>query len=397
MTHFLKSRLSLIYFAMFAFIGIHMPFWPVWLKSKGMSPTAIALLTALSFALKIVFTPLVSKAVDRSGRRRQAIVLLACGLFAGFLVFFVVDGFWAILFLTTLTFACWSPIMSLAESLTTVTAKERGFDYGKIRLWGSVGFMVVAVSSGRLLAHYGEAVLLWSICTAAGLLFVASLLLPKVESGARKSSNAGVGVFFRSRWFVIFLLATTLVQGSHAAYYTFASIHWRAQGLSDGSIGLLWGASVAVELLFFAFGKGLLARLGPVRVIALGGVAAALRWVAIGMTANVGLLLAAQCLHALSFGAGHFAAMRIITEKVDAALSSTAQGIYSAFSMGIGMGVFVMLSGPLYGAVQGSVFIAMGIVALLGTICMVLLPAHLEKIVDAAPAPADTPAVKGAA
>lgn len=397
MNNFVKTRLSLIYFSMFAFIGIHMPFWPVWLKSKGISPTGIALLTALSFALKIVFTPMVSKAVDRTGKRRQAIILLAFGLFAGFLVFFALDSFWPILLLTTLSFACWSPIMSLAESLTTVTARERGFDYGKIRLWGSVAFMIVAVFSGKLLERYGEPVLLWSICAAAGLMFVASVLLPAGDTNTRKSANAGAAVFFRSRWFVTFLVAATLIQGSHAAYYTFGSIHWRAQGLSDQAIGLLWGGSVAVEVVFFAFGKSLLGRLGAVRVIALGGVAAALRWLIIGATANLYLLLAAQCLHALSFGACHFAAMRIITEKVDPALSSTAQGIYSAFSMGIGMGIFVLLSGPMYGALQGMVFVVMGVVALAGTACMALLPSQREAIVDTAAPVAQTPAVQGAA
>jgi PPP family 3-phenylpropionic acid transporter len=107
--------------------------------------------------------------------------------------------------------------------------------------------------------------------------------------------------------------------------------------------------------------------------------------------------VAAQCLHALSFGACHFAAMRIITEKVDPALSSTAQGIYSAFSMGIGMGVFVLLSGPMYGAWQGLAFMVMGVVALAGTVCMALLPAHMEKIVDTAPAVSESAAVQHAA
>lgn len=382
----IKARLGLIYFSMFAFIGIHMPFWPVWLKSKGISPTGIALLTALSFALKIVFTPIVSNLADRSGNRRQAIVLLALGLFGSFLLFFGIDSFLPILMLTTLSFACWSPIMSLSESLTTVTAKQQGYDYGKIRLWGSVGFMVVAVFSGKLLERFGDAVVLWAICAAAGLLLLAACLLPKVSIPAAKGNSGGMKTFFKSKWFVYFLVATTLVQGSHAAYYTFGTIQWRAQGLSDQVIGFLWGGSVAVEVLFFAFGKALLARMGAINVIAIGGCAAALRWILIGATGNVALLMLAQCLHALSFGAGHFAAMMIIAEKVDGALSSTAQGIYSAFSMGIGMGVFVLLSGPMYAAIGANVFYVMAGVALLGGGCILSLRAvKMERIVDSAP------------
>ena len=373
MNRLIKTRLGLIYFSMFAFIGIHMPFWPVWLKSKGISPFGIAVLTALSFALKIIFTPLVSKLVDRTGQRRNAVIILSLGLFSGFLVFFKIDGFLPIFLLTVLSFACWSPIMSLAESITTVTAKESGFDYGKIRLWGSVGFMVVAIFSGKLLNQFGESSILWFICGAAGLLLTASCLLPQTKISLVKNKNVSAAAFFKSKWFVIFLIAATLIQGSHAAYYTFGSIYWRTEGLSDQIIGALWGSSVAMELLVFAFGQPLLSRLGPVNVIILGGASAALRWSVIGSTGSVLWLLLAQCLHALSFGACHFAAMRIITDKVDATLSSTAQGIYSAFSMGIGMGVFVLISGPMYASLLGVTFYVMSAVAILGSVFMLLL------------------------
>lgn len=373
MKFFIKTRFSLIYFSMFSFIGIHMPFWPVWLEYKGISPSGIAMLTALSFSLKIVFTPAVSKIVDRTGLRREAVIFLACGLFASIIVFSQTDSFIPILLLTIFSFACWSPIMSLAESLATVTAREQKFDYGKVRLWGSVGFMVVAIFSGKLLDRFGENALLWSIFGASGLLFISSCLLPKVPVSMIKNQDVNTSIFFRSKWFVCFLIATTLIQGSHAAYYTFGSIHWRAEGLSDQIIGALWGSSVAVEVMVFAFGRVLLSRLGPINVLAIGGVAAAFRWLVIGSTDNLILLLIAQCLHALSFGACHFAAMQIITDKVDASLSSMAQGIYSAFSMGLGMGVFVLLSGPLYSSLLGGTFYVMSAVSLLGTVCLLLL------------------------
>ncbi|WP_165786520.1 3-phenylpropionate MFS transporter [Mixta theicola] len=377
----MKTRFGFVYFSMFAFIGIHMPFWPVWLEYKGISPSGIAALTALSFSLKIIFTPVVSNIVDRSGQRRKAAIILSLGLFVSLLVFSKTNEFIPIFLLTIFSFACWSPIMSLAESLATVTAREQKFDYGKVRLWGSVGFMVVAVSSGKLLAIFGESALLWSICGAAGLLFVSSCLLPKTKVSLIKSEEVTILAFFKSKWFVSFLIATTLIQGSHAGYYTFGSIHWRAEGLSDQIIGILWGSSVVGEVIVFAFGRVLLSRLGPVNVLIIGGIAAALRWLMIGSTDSIFLLLVAQCLHALSFGACHFAAMQIITNKVDASLSSTAQGIYSAFSMGLGMGIFVLLSGPFYSLLSGGTFFVMSAVSLAGTLCLLLLKSiEMNKI-----------------
>jgi PPP family 3-phenylpropionic acid transporter len=369
----MKARLSFIYFAIFSFVGIHMPFWPVWLKSRGIDAVGIAALTALSFALKIVVTPMVSRRVDATGRKREAVVWLAFGLLIGCGAFYFTQGFVQIFVLTTLAFASWSPIMALAESITTVTARAQRLDYGRIRLWGSISFMIVASFSGKLLQAFGEPVLLWAIVAAAALLWVAALALPRSTTPPRPAgpkpavSNAP---FFRSKWFVAFLLATMLIQGSHAAYYTFASIHWRSIGLSDQTVGLLWGASLVAEVAFFAFGRSVVDRLGAVNVILLGGVAAAVRWAVIGLTGDPVLLGLAQLLHAFSFGASHFAAIRIISEKVDDSLSASGQGLYSAFIMGLGMGIFVLASGPLYGALGTGAFFVMSLVALLGTAAM---------------------------
>ena len=361
----IKLRLGFVYLSMFAFIGIHMPFWPVWLQSKGITPSQIAVLTALAFALKIIFTPIVSKIVDRNGRKREAIILLSSGMLIGCSLFFIVDGFWAIFALTTFTFACWSPIMSLCESVSTLAARSHQLDYGKIRLWGSVGFMIVAVTAGKLLGLFGGPSLLWFITGAAALVFTAACLLPPNQATPAKDKVSG-SVFFTSRWFVLFLFSTTLIQGSHAVYYTFGTLYWQAQGLSDGSIGLLWGASLAIEIAFFAFGRSLIGKVGAVNTIVLGGVAAAARWAFIGSTGNFGVLMLVQGLHALSFGASHLAAMKIITDRVDPALSATGQGMYSAFIMGIGMGAFVLLSGPLYTALNGQAFLVMALVSLTG-------------------------------
>jgi len=157
----MKARLSFIYFAMFSFIGIHMPFWPVWLKSRGIDAVGIAALSALSFALKIVITPMVSKRVDASGAKREAVVWLAFGLLAGCCLFTFTHGFLQIFLLTTLAFTCWSPIMALAESITTVAAKAQKLDYGRIRLWGSISFILVAVAAGQLLAGRSPDWILW--------------------------------------------------------------------------------------------------------------------------------------------------------------------------------------------------------------------------------------------
>lgn len=397
----MKTRLSFVYFAIFSFVGVHMPFWPVWLQSRGIDAVGIAALTALSFALKIVVTPLVSRHVDATGRKREAVIWLSFGLLVGCSLFHFTRGFMQIFVLTTMAFAFWSPIMALAESITTVAAKAERLDYGHIRLWGSISFMIVASCSGRLLQAFGEPVLLGAIVAAAALLWLAAIALPGSATPSRPqaprrtapAAPASNGAFFQCRWFVAFLTAATLIQGSHAAYYAFSSIHWRSLGLSDQTVGLLWGVSLVAEVAFFALGRSVVDRLGAVNVILLGGLAAAVRWAVIGATGNVALLALAQLLHALSFGASHFAAIRIISEKVDDSLSASAQGLYSASVMGLGMGVFVLLSGPLYGSLGDAAFFLMSLVALLGTAAMAAARRLKMAPITAGPPPLPAAAV----
>ena len=128
-------------------------------------------------------------------------------------------------------------------------------------------------------------------------------------------------------------------------------------------------------------------------MILLGGVAAALRWAVIGLTGDPILLALAQLLHAFSFGASHFAAIRIISEKVDDSLSASGQGLYSAFIMGLGMGIFVLASGPLYAALGTGAFYVMSLVALIGTAAMAAARRLDMARITSAPAPCATPVV----
>ncbi|UFH50207.1 MFS transporter [Pseudomonas sp. KNUC1026] len=364
----MKARLSFLYFSIFAFVGIHMPFWPVWLKAKGLDDTAIAFLTALSFALKVVVTPLMARHSDRHGSQHRLLAGLALGMLAGAVCFYWVDTLLGITLLTLFTFACWSPIMSLAETITLANAKERNLDYGRIRVWGSVAFLLVALMGGALIASLDKQGILTALVGTIALILVASvLLLPTGVPGAQPTNTeASLRPFLRSKGFMLFLLAASLIQGSHAVYFTFATLHWISEGLSASSIGALWAVSLAVELAFFFFGKPVVQRLGPINVLVLGGIAAAARWCLIGMSSNIAVLAVAQSLHAATFGASHFAAMLLIMGSVDKRLCATAQGLYSSAIMGLSMGVFVLLAGPLYATYGHAAFYVMAAAAAAG-------------------------------
>jgi len=359
-------RLAFFYAAFFTVIGIQLPFWPVWLAFKGMSPAEIGALVALGVGAKVVGNPLAGHLADRLGERRRPMVAFAgCGLIA-FALFGVVDGFWPIFAVTGLFFMLLPPVMPLGESLTMLAARHGALDYGRVRLWGSLSFIVVAVVAGRVLVDEPPDVVYWMVLAAVALTAFSCLVLPDVRPERTSSTAMSFLQPLRDRSFVLFLAAGAMIQGSHAVYYAFGTLHWQAAGYSDDVIGALWAEGVVAEIILFAFGGRLVRRLGPARLIALGGIAGAIRWLVLGLTDALPALVCVQTLHAFTFGAAHLGAIHFIARAVPSTLSATAQSLYSAVVMGLGTGLMLLASGPLYAALAGAAYLPMAAAALIG-------------------------------
>ena len=197
------------------------------------------------------------------------------------------------------------------------------------------------------------------VIAAAVLTALACAALPDVRAPRASGSFSGVGALLRDPAFAALLAVAGLIQCSHAAYYGFATLHWRAAGVAPAVIGALWAEAVAAEVVLFAFSRRLLRRFAVAPLLAAAAGAGALRWLVIGATADVAALAAAQALHAASFGAAHLAAMRFIQRAVPPERSATAQGLYSAVAMGAGMALATMAAGALYESAPARAFQAM--------------------------------------
>ena len=359
-------RLAFFYAAFFTVVGIQLPFWPVWLAAKGMSPAEIGVLLALGVGAKIAGNPLAGHLADRLGERRRPMVAFAgCGL-AAFALFGVVDGFWPIFVVSLLFFTLWPPIMPLGESLTMLAARDGALDYGRVRLWGSLSFVVLAVVAGRVLVDQPAGAIFWMVLAAIALTALSCRLLPDIRPERASSTALSILRPLRDRSFALFLAAAALIQGSHAVYYAFGTLHWRAAGYSEDVIGALWAEGVVAEILLFIVGGRVLRRLGPARLLALGGVAGAVRWLVLGLTDALPALVSVQALHAFTFGAAHLGAIHFIARAVPPALSATAQSLYSSLVMGLGLGLMLLASGPLYAALAGAAYFPMAAAALIG-------------------------------
>ncbi len=360
-------RLSFFYAAFFVFAGIHLPFWPVWLSAKGIDAEGIALILATGIVIKIAVNPLVAHFADRSGARRTIMLALIAGATICFAAFYVVDGFVPILFANLAFLALWSPVMPLGESLTVLAARAKGFDYGRVRLWGSIAFVAAAAGSGMVLAgRPGETVLVM-LTPALALICVAIASVPDVRAPAAAGRSAALELI-GNRPFLAMLFACTLAQASHAAYYAFSTLRWRAAGHSETVIGALWAEGVIAEIVLFAFGPAVLRRFSPPTLVALAGAAGVVRWTATAASEALPMLIAVQALHAFTFGAAHLGAIHFIARHVSPSLSATAQSYYSATVMGLGIGVAVFAVGPLYSASPSGAFLSMAVLSALAIV-----------------------------
>jgi PPP family 3-phenylpropionic acid transporter len=374
-------RLSLFYGAIFLLIGFHLPYFPVWLDWRGLSPGEIGIILSSPLAVRVIVTPAISFAADRVGNHRLVLIMLAWGALSGLLMFTFARGFWSILSVAILAAMFWTSIMPLTEAVAMDGVRRSGHDYGRMRLWGSLTFIAASFGGGVWLQYLGAPAVLWLMISAAACIVIAAHLLPRpVGKGRLKAATAAPKIrvrdavsLIRSPLFLLFLFATGLTQSTHAVYYAFGTLHWQSLGISAGVIGSLWAVGVIAEILLFMYSGRVLAAVGTVNFIWLAALAAIVRWTITAFDPPLWVLFPVQILHALTFGAAHLGAVHFISQAIPDEVSGTAQGLYAAFAAGIVMGAALLVSGPLYGMLGKYAYLVMAGVALISLAGSVLL------------------------
>lgn len=357
---------AFFYSTAFLALGLYLPFWPLWLTDTGLSAQQVGWLLALSAWVKIFSVPAVTLVADRSGRPRLVLGVLSLIGALCFGLFPLATHLWLIVLLQgTAAFAFFS-LLPLGESQAMQAASNRRMDYGRVRLWGSIAFIVGAYGIGELLSRYGVHLLIWGLVATLAATAWACSALPKTDPVADRSHLlADARRMLSDRPYLSVLLVGGLLQASHGAYYGFSALHWNAAGLSKGAIGALWAEGVVAEIIFFAWGSAILSRLGAPGLLALAACAGLIRWSVLASTTALPALIAVQGLHALTFGAAHLGILTMITARAPAGLKASALGLFAATGGGLAMGLSVLLSGWLYESAPWQAFGAMTILSLL--------------------------------
>ena len=262
-------RYAFFYGAIFLVIGIALPFWPLWLESRGLSAAQIGLLLGPAYWIKVVTTPGLAYVADRSGQTKMVLVVLAGIALLAYGGFFWASAYWQIFLLQLLAAATFFALNPLAESMTLAAVTRDNLDYGRIRLWGSITFILGALGTGALLEGRSSDIILWLIVGASCGALLAAIVFPAAPAPPSNRQAGQLRALLTQDAFIPFLIAAGLLQASHAVYYGFSSLNWQAAGLSKEVIGWLWAEGVIAEILLFAVAGKYLARFGPANSVAL--------------------------------------------------------------------------------------------------------------------------------
>ncbi|MEN0571265.1 3-phenylpropionate MFS transporter [Serratia nevei] len=358
--------LALSYFTYFFSYGIFLPFWGVWLKGEGIAPEIIGMLLGAGLVARFLGSLLIAPRVKDPSHLVSALRLLAL-LTLAFAVGFCFGNGWGWLMLVIAGFNLFfSPLVPLTDALAGTWQKQIRMDYGRVRLWGSLAFVIGSALTGQLVAVWGHNAILYSLIFSVLAMLLGMLLKPSVMPQGEARTHSGAE---RSLWALLkegpvwrFLLCVTLLQGAHAGYYSFGSIYWQEAGYSASTIGYLWSLGVVAEVIIFASSNVLFRRWNARNLLLLSACCGVLRWSLMAYSTELGWLLLIQILHCGTFTVCHLAAMRFIAARQGQEVIRL-QAVYSALAMGGGIAVMTVIAGFLFEHWQGGVFWVMAAVA----------------------------------
>ncbi len=360
---------ALIYGAQFLGIGAMMPFLPAILAEGGLTSGEVGGVLAAGSVMRLLAAPLGGRIADGAGDVRRILAATALVAAAGAAGFGLVAGLALLAAVQIAHSIAMAPVIPLTDALAVGAIRRHGFDYARIRAAGSITYILGAVVAGQAVGLWGPRAAAWILAGALVTTAALALRLPD----ARRPGTVAQGSLWaplREPGFVRILAIAAMIQGSHAVYYAFSTLHWQAAGLSTGFIGVLWGFGVVSEVLLFVYGRPFVARLGVRGLVLLAAGSGVLRWGVCAVTVEPAALLAAQTLHGATFGAMHLATMQALL-GLPPGVSARAQTLVAS-AVSAASGALMWSSGLLYAATGGLAFLAMA--ALCGAALLLALP-----------------------
>ncbi len=332
-----RFRFALFYFCYYAALGAYTPYVGRWVDAMGHGGFVVGAMLGLWYATRIVAPPVWAAYSARSARPGLWFVA-ACALgllsFAGFTL---TRSAFALLSVMAVFGFFYNAVLPQFEAMTLTALGRDSHEYGRIRLWGSVGFLIIAGSYGALLDRLGNASFPWITLP----LLVAALLAAWPHRNDRPPDHiataADAGHLWKRPGVRRFLLVALLTQAGFGTFYVFFTLHLQDHGHSGLAVGILWAAGVLAEIVMFWFAPGLIARIGASRLLGWCLAIGALRWAVTALYAgSFAIMLAAQLTHAFSFALFQSCLMQQMTEYFPGRRAAAGQSLLYGFSSGVG-------------------------------------------------------------
>ena len=339
-------RLSSFYFFYFAFVGAVSPYWGLYLQSLDFAALQIGVLMSLLQVMRVFAPNIWGHWSDRLGRRIPIVQLAALGSTLAFCGVFLDHSFWGLFAVMAAMSFFWSASLPLVEATTLSHLGEHIHRYGRIRLWGSVGFILAVLALGYAQDVLGIAWLPWAVLGFLAGTALFARWIPEAEVGVHATDQHSVATVLRQKQVWGLLLACFFMAAAHGPYYTFYTIYLVGSGYSPSQVGWLWAVGVICEIAVFFWLPRLRDPVLLYRLLIGSLLTAAARFTIIAWLPGSGaMMFLAQTLHAITFGVYHASALALIHHYFRGRHQGRGQGLYSSLSYGAGGAVGSLYAG----------------------------------------------------
>lgn len=367
----LHARLSGYYFFYYATVGAFMPYWSPYLEARGFTATQIGIAYAFAGLSRATMPFLWGWLGDHSGRRIHLVRQTSVASLLLFLTIPFVDGIWAITLAMLAYNLFWQALLSQFETVSMVHLQHTGGDYSRVRLWGSVGFVVAVLSLGPLLDLWGILPLPWLVGVLFAGMAVSSYLVPETATPPREPGVPleRIGPLLKRPEVIALLLACLCSQMSFAPYYNFFTLFLERHGHARSLAGALWAIAVIAEIVLFIYMSRLITRFGARRLLIAALATTVARWLlTVTLVDSFAALVIIQLSHAVTFGVYHACAMHYVFRLFPARLQGRGQALYNASAYGIGGSLGSLGAGAIWDHVRPeATFLIAAAIALVGT------------------------------